>query len=142
MTDKIFSPDFVFHQLNGGGPGSGYPSEVFNIVCNIGAATWKLFPYNDQDGSTWPTEKAWRQAAYYRGEKPDENEWGTLYYIRMKTDDQINIVKTLLANNILVNITVDANRYADLSEDDVWDKDNYPDYSLPNHGNIIVGYFD
>ena len=56
------------------------------------------------------------------------------------TDEEIEILKTLLENNILVSISVDTGQYDALTVDDIWKEINYPEPDSTNHANTIVGY--
>lgn len=141
MQDRIFSPDFVYHQVNGGMDGGSFFTGNAEILCGIGAASWLSFPNNDRNTTSWPSEAAWREAPLFRGSIPDAAAWGTTYCLNVDTDQKVNILKTLLANNIPISIAVDANQYRNLTADDVWDAANYRNPAI-NHVNTIVGYCD
>jgi hypothetical protein len=142
MADRLFSPNFVYHQINAGMDEGSFYTDNVAIICNIGAATWQTFPYSDLDVTSWPTETAWREAPLYRGEIPDDSKYGTSYCITVTSDAEIDIIKTLLSNDIPVSISINSGQYAALSEDDVWDAASYPPPPYTDHANTIVGYFD
>lgn len=57
------------------------------------------------------------------------------------TEEDIQILKTLLDNNMLITVSVNANYYYNMTADDVWNIDNY-NGSTTNHANTMVGYLD
>jgi len=142
--DRIFSPDFIYHQINDGEDSGSYFHDNVHVVTRIGCSTWSTFATSISNGVIWPDEDAWREAPLYRGDIPDEDTWSSYYILTVDSYDKIKILKTLLANNIMVTIAVDADRYEDLSADDVWDTDNYADVPVynTNHANTVVGYRD
>jgi len=133
--DKIMSPDFIYHLVNWGEDYGSTFYDAINLVCSIGACSWKKMPYNPNDHSTWPSEAAWREAALYRGSSSGMEE------MLLATDEDLMNLKSWLAAENLAIIAVDANYYYDLTNDDVWTLDNYHNPNL-NHANTIVGYDD
>ncbi|RLI63495.1 MAG: hypothetical protein DRO67_05635, partial [Candidatus Asgardarchaeum californiense] len=134
--DKIMSPDFIYHQINGGVDGGSSFYDAINLVCNIGISSWEKMPYDPADHTTWPSESAWREAPLYRGEG---------YSYAWVTDDTgIQNLKNLLAYENLALIAIDASKYSNLidhSDSDLWTVDTYIPSEL-NHANTIVGYDD
>jgi hypothetical protein len=139
--DKIFSPDFIYHQINDGGDNGSYFHDNVHVITRMGAVSWLKFPYSDTDHTSWPGEAAWSEAPLYRGELPDTGTWGSYYMLEVDSWEKVNVIKTLLSNNIMVSIAVDADRYADLTADDIWNTDNYHNPVI-DHANTIVGYVD
>ncbi|HPR41818.1 MAG TPA: C1 family peptidase [Candidatus Methanofastidiosa archaeon] len=131
--DKIFSPDFLYHQVNRGrsDAGSSY-SDIMEIVTNTGASTWSTMPYDPLDSSSWPSEAAWREAALYRGQ-----DGFNVYYF----NSDVDALKNLLLSGNLGVISINASYYAVLTGDDVWTTDNYT-ASTTNHANTVVGFDD
>jgi len=128
QLDHIFSPDFIYHQINGGGDhGSSFVAAV-RVIDWIGASTWSTMPYDDTDSTSWPDEAAWREAPIYRG---DEDGLFVL-----DVSGSVDAVKALLAGGNLVPIAIDA---SDMTE--VATLDNFFNASI-NHANTIVGYDD
>ena len=66
--DKIFSPDFIYHQVNGGSNNGSSYSDNMNLLQSIGCCTWDKMPCDRYDYTTWPSENAWRQAPLYRSQ--------------------------------------------------------------------------
>ncbi len=141
MQDKLFSPNFVYHQINGGADTGSYSTDNTDILSNIGAASWQTFPYYDTDKTSWPSEAAWREAPLYRSNIPAAGDYGMAYSVYITSAAQITILKTLLENNIPISISVNADLYQNLTAQDVWNETNYQPTST-NHANTIVGYFD
>jgi fibronectin type 3 domain-containing protein len=140
--DEIHSPDFVYHQLNNGqNVGTSYVANM-EVVSNAGCATWSEMPSSATDHTSWPSETAWRQASLARSEMITSSaQWGTVYYLIVEEDADIDILRTLVANGYLVSISIDANQYSNLTADDIWNTENYTNPDT-NHANTIVGYED
>jgi len=134
--DRIISPDFIYHLINGGADQGSSFYDAINLVCTVGASSWEKMPYDPADSSSWPSEEAWREAPLYRG-----NSSG-LEYLDLITDDDLTSLKNWIASDNLAVIGVDAGQYSSLSgKDDLWTLDNYANPSV-NHANTIVGYRD
>ena len=132
--DRIISPDFIYHLINGGvDQGSSYYGAM-NLVCSVGASSWAKMPYNQYDSTTWPSESAWREAVYYRG--------ASTGYETLSVDSEAGIqsLKNWIASDNLAVFSVDAGQYRSFTAGDVWTIDNYEGGS--GHANTIVGYDD
>ncbi len=140
--DWIYSPDYLYHQINGGvDAGSSYVTGMMVLDKN-GCSSWATMPYSTSDHTSWPSETAWREGQLARSEYLKTNtEYGTLYYLRVTDDEDIRLLQTLLDQGILASISIDAYQYSNLSDDDIWDADNYQP-SGTNHANTLVGYED
>ncbi|MBP7651774.1 VCBS repeat-containing protein [Candidatus Dependentiae bacterium] len=134
-ADKIFSPEFSYNLLNKNIDAGGMFWFVNRTLYGIGAATFKTMPYNDYDLTAWPPEIAWREAALYRNETDN---------LIVNTAEDINFtnIKTLLNANIIAQIGVDASKYEQLSDSDLWTLDNYLAPIEYNHANTVIGYDD
>jgi len=129
----IFSPDFIYHQVNNGDDNGSYYSDNINLLERIGCCTWDEMPYDPSDNTTWPSEQAFRQAPWYRS--------ATGYsYMYVNTDPKIDDLKQMLADGNLAVISINANEYSDL-DNELWTTDNYSGSST-NHANTVVGYDD
>ena len=132
--DKIFSPDFIYHQVcDGEDEGSTYADNL-NLMENIGACTWGNMPYDPLQISSWPSESAFREAPMYRS----RTGYGYMFFT---TDTQLEQLKIWLSDTNLVIISVDADQYNDLNGNDLWTTDVYQNNGT-NHANTIVGYDD
>jgi hypothetical protein len=136
--DRIMSPEFIYHLINAGTNNGGSFQDAINLVCNIGVSSWQKMPYSQVDHTSWPSEAAWAEAPYYRG-----NASG-YQHLSIDTTSGIQTLKNLLASGILVSIGIDADLFSGLTSNDFWTLDNYAPAgaSSINHANTIVGYDD
>jgi hypothetical protein len=132
--DRIFSPDFIYHQANGGEDGGSYYIDNMNLLERIGCCTWEKMPYDPTNSTTWPDEDAWKEAPWYRSLTGHTIMW-------VDTDPALEDLKQLLADTNLVVISINAGYYGDLTSEDLWTLDNYDPIST-NHANTVVGYDD
>ena len=133
--DRICSPDFIYHLVNRGiDMGSSF-YDAINLVCTIGASSWKEMPYDPTDSMSWPPEEAWREAPLYRG-----NSSG-FEYLELDTEEGLSSLKNWTASAHLAAIAIDANQYPSMTSEDLWTLDDYANPVL-NHANTIVGYDD
>ncbi len=142
LLDWIYSPDFIYHQINNGeNVGTSYFQNQ-QILDKFGCASWDTMPYSASDHTSWPDETAWREAPLARSSfLRDDATYGTDYYFTVTSDDEINLLRSLLAEGVLVSITIDSTKYSKLDGNDIWDADSYNPDSL-NHANTVVGYED
>jgi hypothetical protein len=130
---KIMSPAFVYNLINNGHDGGLTWMDAINLICKIGVCSWANMPYNQDDYVSWPTTAAWTEAPFYRGNSSS-------YQFLDTSLGNVNL-KNLLAAQNLATITVDANEFTNLSQNDVWTLENYHVKEL-NHAGTIVGYDD
>ncbi len=131
----IMSPDFAYHLVNNGDNSGSYFSDIMRVVSDIGISSWETMPYIDYITSTWPEESAWREAPIYR------NAMGSKYYLVIDSIEDVIVLKSLIKDGYLAGIAVDAYQYNYLSDEDIWNTENYKISTL-NHANTIVGYYD
>jgi hypothetical protein len=125
--DRIFSPDFLYHQINGGSDnGAGFYA-AGDVIAGIGAATWSTMPNDPNDSTTWPGEAAWREAPIYRGS--GSTNW-------MDVRSSVDALKTLLRGGNLAVMAVDAGDMYEMATLDNFDNANV------NHAQTLVGYDD
>lgn len=131
----IMSPVFIYNLQNNGNDSGLYYSNAVDLICNIGCCTYDKMRYNVSDYFSWPSEEAWSQAASYRGDNKG------IQYLTVNTDQGIINLKNWIASGHLATISVDADKFSNLSRSDVWTSDAYvnPD---TNHANTVVGYDD
>jgi len=132
--DMIFSPDFIYHQINDGEDQGAYYSDALNLLERIGCCSWEKMPYDPYDHTTWPDEPAWREAPWYRSETGYAYMW-------VETDEALDDLKQWLANGDVAIISINADLYYRLTAEDLWTTDNYNGIAT-NHANTIVGYDD
>lgn len=131
--DKIMSPDFIYHQINGGAKGgSGYFSAI-NRTHQIGACSWGKMPQIYEDYNSFPSESAWREAPLFRGDSE-------IQYLFVDSDIGINKLKKHLANDRLAVTSIDHTQYGKLGGNNLWTVDNYEGGN--GHANTVVGYND
>ncbi len=133
--DRIFSPDFIYHLINGGVDGGSSFYDAITLVCDLGVSSWEKMPYDPGDSASWPSEDAWREAPLYRGNSSGYE------YLELGTNDDITSLKNWISSDHLAVIAVDANQYSSLTSKDFWTLDNYANPAV-NHANTIVGYDD
>jgi len=68
-TDHLFSPAFIYNQVNGGQDGGSQIFDALDLIINQGAATWNLMPYTDQDFRNQPSAAVQAEAAKFKGLK-------------------------------------------------------------------------
>ena len=125
--DRIFSPDFVYHQINHGGDNGSSFGWASAVIADIGAATWNTMPYDPNDSTSWPEEAAWREAPVYRGDGAG---------LTLDVSTSVDALKTLLNAGQLVSIGIDASDMYEMATLDNFDNTNI------NHAQTIVGYDD
>ncbi|MEN8226152.1 MAG: C1 family peptidase, partial [Bacteroidota bacterium] len=132
--DNIFSPDFIYHQINGGVDGGATYNDALHLLENVGCCSWLRMPYSYVDHTSWPDLDAWREAPLYRS--------ATGYaWMFTTTDPELENLKEMLADNNLAIISINAYEYDNLSMEDLWTANAYNSTST-NHANTIVGYDD
>jgi len=134
--DKIISPSFVYHLINNGVDRGSSFYDAINLVCSVGACSWQKMSYNPSDYTSWPSEEAWREASFYRGNSSSGYE-----FMWLSGDEDLTSLKNWIASDHLAVLAVDGYQYSNLTGDDVWTLDNYASPS-ENHANTIVGYDD
>ncbi|WP_194972658.1 C1 family peptidase [Aquiflexum lacus] len=88
--DNIFSPSFVYNQINRGvDEGSSY-IEALNLLKDQGVCTWSSMPYFDNDFRSSPTQTAKEQAGNFKIER---------YFRLGERQDLLSDVKEQLANS-------------------------------------------
>lgn len=136
--DHIMSPAFLYNLINSGKDEGSFYNDAIYVLSKLGCSSWKSMPYNVNDYFSWPSETAWREAPLYRAGYTDGAR-GIFYSFYIDTDEEVDILRQLIEEGIPVTISIDANKYKLLSEDDVWDVDNYQN-PITNHANTVVGY--
>jgi hypothetical protein len=132
--DEIFSPSFLYHLINWGENHGSSPFDAISLIGRIGVCSWEKMPYDPNDAFSWPSEAAWREAPYYRGDSSIE-----IMYVN--DDNGILDLKNWLASDELASIIVGSGRYQSLTREDLWTMDNYVN-PLLDHMNTVVGYND
>lgn len=63
---RVFSPAFIYNQLNQGSDGGASILEAFDLLSSRGAATWAAMPYSESDYLTRPNASAFEEAKRFR----------------------------------------------------------------------------
>ena len=128
--DKIFTPDFLYHQINDGTDIGSYYPDNFYVLSRMGCATWDLMPYDPLDHTTFPSENAFRGAPPYR------NFSSSYYYISVSDDSDIITMKNVLLDNNLLILSMNADCMFEMT---TLDNDNC---TGTNHAQTSVGFDD
>ena len=115
--DKIMSPPFLYKLLNGGEYKGIWFKDPINLICDVDIVSWKEMPYVEENYTYWPSEAAWMEAAYYRG---DSAGYQFLY---VDSDEGIASLKSLSASGNLAITTVNAHKFFEFTDNDVLERD-------------------
>ncbi len=127
--ETIFSPAWIYNQLNGGVDQGCYPMDALELVVQKGAATWDMMPYDDKDYRSQPSSDIIQKAALFKAKE----------YRRVRGTNQI---KAALANRnpVLIGITVYSNLFNLKGENSVYNSTSGKNEG--GHAVVIVGYND
>lgn len=144
----FFSPDFLYHQINGGVDNGSRTFDAIDTVIRQGGASWATMPYDTSDSISWPSELAWRESANFRGKKTFNGVPSGYFYI--VDDSGIELLKQLLDLGYLVSTAIytpevfgtGASGYSDgkLSSKDVLSSSSLWINFIEDHAQTIVGY--
>jgi hypothetical protein len=137
--DKIFSPDFIYNQINWGVDNGAFQGHAASLIIRVGGAPWAFMPYNTGDWTSWPGEAAWRAAARYRGRGVGNWSESDSGYFVVQTNADIRLLQALLASDYCVSTTIYASTiFNNLSPVDVAVQST--PWSQINHAQTVVGY--
>ena len=136
---RIFSPSFIYNQINGGTDDGAYMEDAGDLLMRVGAAPLSYFPYIGGDYWTQPDSRA-IQAAYPHRIR----DWKIVYtkndsknYIIQKTKEYLNTGDLMVAG---IRVGFKFNYpYFDEYHRAIITTDNYANYG---HAVVIVGYDD
>jgi hypothetical protein len=128
--DHVFSPAFIYNQINGGADGGSYFEDALNLVASKGAAVWSVMPYSESDYKTQPTAQALERAKPYR-----IKSWGTV-----STDDLSRIKAQLAAGVPVVFGSQLTAAFNDAFDRPTWIWDSAQDVVDGLHAMILTGY--
>lgn len=66
QENHLFSPAYVYNQINGGRDGGSSIATALQLIKTQGVASLATMPYNSRDYRTQPSQKARREASQYR----------------------------------------------------------------------------
>jgi len=87
--NHVFSPAFIYNQINGGKNSGSRIDEALQLIVDRGAATLATMPYDDNDYRTQPTSLAFQEAANFKAAE-------------MKRANGTQAIQTALANRLPV----------------------------------------
>ena len=134
--NHLFSPSFVYNQINGGGDNGSWFGDAFQVLCDMGSSSLVLKPYYDGDCISWPSETAYDSAIAYRSE-----EW---YWFSLYDSLGIEGVKQCLydGNNVVIGLLVYSNYDNISSYNNTFCVSDLSGDIRGGHANCIVGYDD
>jgi len=126
----VFSPSFIYNQINNGRDGGCHFEDALNLLRDQGIATLAEMPYNPSDYQTKPNSDVASRASRYRIERWDQVEVSN-----------IKIIKAHLNNNcpIVFGAEVDEKFKKTMSRF-VWTQKEGETLGL--HAMVLVGYDD
>src|SRR5690606_38531145 len=66
--DRVFSPSFIYNQINNGVDGGALFADGLNVLTQVGAAPLSAMPYDPFDYLTRPSQAAVQAARRYRAD--------------------------------------------------------------------------
>lgn len=128
-SSHLFSPAYVYNQINGGRDRGSYIYEALDLVVDQGAATLATMPYSDSDYLSQPSSEAFEEASMFKAAS----------WRRVNDTSQI---KAALVNRkpVVGGIKVYSSFYNLYGEDSVYNTTS-GDY-VGGHAITIVGYDD
>ncbi len=127
----LFSPAYIYNQINGGRDGGSLPSDALQLMIDKGAATLAMMPYSDRDFTTQPTSAINEHAANFKA----------LAYRKVSGTSQI---KAALANRNAVTVGIKC--YSSINNvngsDPVYDPNPNYETDQGGHAVTIAGYDD
>lgn len=88
-ADNLFSPAFVYNQINGGEDKGSMISDAFKLFEDLGCCSWEDMPYTDMNYTNLPGEDEYTMGIPFRTE-----ETHAIYF-----DNGVNELKTHLLSN-------------------------------------------
>jgi hypothetical protein len=125
----LFSPAFIYHQINGGTDGGALISRALQLIVDTGAATLAAMPYSDTDYLSAPSSAAFAEAKNFKAKS-------------FSTVRGVSGIKAQLANKrpVVAGITVYSSLQRLKGADPVYN--TIVGNSLGGHAVTIVGYDD
>lgn len=129
-ASNIFSPEYIFNQIEVGGCGSSSMYDAFGIMANKGVCTWQTMPYSSTNGCTlMPNTSQNAEAANYK-----IGSYSIVY-----GTDTTAIKNSLAAKHPLASVVVIDNNFYSAGPGYIW---NSKGTGVIGHALAIVGYDD
>ncbi|MBM3297609.1 MAG: C1 family peptidase, partial [Candidatus Aminicenantes bacterium] len=127
--NAVFSPSFIYNQINNGRDAGSFFADAFNLLHEQGAAPWADMPYREEDFTSQPGQTAMSRAKRFRID----------YYRQVNVQDPKELKAHLNAGYpVLIGATVDK-FFSDLPRNHIWKSIGQP---LGAHAMVVVGYDD
>jgi hypothetical protein len=128
-ANNVFSPSFIYNQINNGRDSGSFFVDAFNLLHEQGAASWADMPYQENDFTSPPNPPAKARAKRYRID----------YYRQINVQDPKEIKAHLNAGYpVLIGATVDQ-AFRDMPSGQIWRTTGQP---LGAHAMVVIGYDD
>lgn len=128
QANTLFSPAWIYNQINGGVDEGSYIHEALGLIVNKGAATLATMPYNSNDYWSRPSLLAIKEAAKYKA-----TSW-----VRLSSKDDIKD-KLAKALPVIIGIDIYDSFYALRGSNAVYTPSGNYD---GGHAVTVVGYDD
>lgn len=92
-THNLFSPAYIYNQIDGGQDGGAAISDALNLLVSQGDDTLDDMPYNDQNYTTQPTQAQRLRASYF-----PSSSWTPIF----QGTPNVTAMKSALANGPIV----------------------------------------
>lgn len=127
---RIFSPAFVYNQINQGRDGGSTLVEALNLLSSRGALSWSAMPYNPDDYQRLPTTSQLKSARRFR----------ISYWRQVNVADPQELKSHLQAGfPLMVGALIDEGFYR-LPKGKLWQRPQGK--ALGGHALVVVGYDD
>jgi hypothetical protein len=128
-NDHVFSPAFIYNQINGAADNGSFIHEALELIRDVGAVSLARMPYDYLDYTTPPSQRDIDEAAKYRIQE------------FRRVNNSISQIKAQLVTGspVVLGIDMDTSLWH-LREDEVYDR--YGQGELGAHAICLVGYDD
>jgi C1A family cysteine protease len=132
---SVFSPTFIYNQINNGVDKGSNFWDAINLMKNSGVATWNSMPYNITDFTTQPNNQQLADAANHK------IAYG--FIIEPINDANITKIKDYVStdNPVVIRVLPDDNMANFSNTDTIWSSIGQNQGTF-GHAMIIVGYDD
>jgi C1A family cysteine protease/fibronectin type 3 domain-containing protein len=126
----LFSPSFIYNQINGGKDNGSVIENALALVVNKGAVSLEEMPYNPKDFLTMPTKLQLERATKFKAQS----------FLRVKATE-LNEIKNQISNGrpVITGIPVSEGFY-NLKKDEVYNTPRGTNFG--GHAIVLVGYDD
>jgi hypothetical protein len=134
-SDAVFSPAFVYNQINNGVDGGCQFFDALNVLSTQGVVKWRVMPYNETDYITRPSQQQRESGKRYRID----------FWRKVNVFDPKEVKAQIRAGYpVMIGTMVDRGfvdgGFASNGQDYFWK--NINGQQLGGHAMIVVGYDD